>query len=97
MAKTGISKTFYAYCTPYRPAGPGCQPTDGLIATRDIDPNEPIIPGTDITAWSVLLYDRKLSVDEMRAYELLPLCYDLTQKKLNEYIAMSEDKKETQP
>lgn len=73
MANTKITGTFWAYCMPMRPAGPGCQPCDGLIAVKDLDPGF-VLPGMTTTAWSALLYDRKLTDDEIRQYELLPLC-----------------------
>lgn len=41
----------------------GCQPMDGLIDWKDVDRQ-----GTGF--WSILKYDRKLTVDEQKSYSL---------------------------
>ena len=83
MAKADITGTFWAYCMPMRPAGPGCQPCDGLIAVKDLDPGF-VLPGMTVSAWSALLYDRQLTDEEIRQYELVPLCSPESLKRLEE-------------
>lgn len=61
----------YRYYMTQRPAGPGCQPRDGLISVEGLDPKN-VIPGIGGTAWSMLTYDRPLTDDEIREYELTP-------------------------
>ena len=51
-----------------RPAGPGCQPTEGLLE---------ILPGEQqdwlpMYVYNVLVYDRELTRKEVRDYELAP-------------------------
>ena len=59
----------YVYGMKYRPAGPGCQPKDGLVF---------IGKSMDKKYYSILYYDRKLTEEETRDYELefiIPVVY----------------------
>ena len=62
---TSPRKTLYRYGTLFRPAGPGAVPRDGLHAVEDgtVLPNGRMV-------WSVVDYDRKLTDEEIRQYEL---------------------------
>ena len=55
----------YSYLMPYRPAGPGAQPKGGLSFIEDMN-----YPETGY--YAKLHYDRELSEDELRSYELVP-------------------------
>ena len=64
----------YCYYMVARPAGPGAQPKDGLVNIVDLDPsvNNPIIKRP---AYALLEYNRALTVEEERSYEILPAVY----------------------
>jgi len=63
--------TFTYYMT-QRPAGPGAQPRDGLIEVCELDQNVPI-DGVG-RAYSKIVYDRQLTDEEIRDYELTQEC-----------------------
>lgn len=53
----------YKYGMRLRGFSIGCQPMDGLIDWKDVDRQ-----GTGY--WSILAYNRKLTVDEQKSYSL---------------------------
>ena len=57
------------YCT-QRPAGPGCQPSNGLLAI--LPPEQPEWLSKHV--YNVLEYNRGLTRKEIRDYELTPDC-----------------------
>jgi hypothetical protein len=59
----------WGYYMIMRPMGPGCQPS-GFIEWEECD-GETVIPAINRTAWAWLLYDRKLTPEEIRDYELV--------------------------
>lgn len=61
----------YRYYMIARPAGPGAQPKDGLVNVIDLDPSK-VCPVINKPAYALLEYDRSLSLQEERSYELLP-------------------------
>ena len=50
---------------------PGAMPREGLETIEDRDPLD-IIPWLGRGAWSVVKYNRKLTDEEVRSYELTP-------------------------
>lgn len=50
----------YLYGMPRRPFSIGCQPMDGLVGTVEMD----------TSYFDILLYNRKLSKEEIEEYEL---------------------------
>ena len=58
----------YSYYLTQRPAGPGCQPRKGLLDIEDLDNR--FVPEIGRTAWSKVTYDRQLTDEEIRNYEL---------------------------
>lgn len=60
----------YIYYLTQRPAGPGCQPRNGLLDIEDLD--NLFVPEINRTAWSRITYDRQLTPDEISQYELTP-------------------------
>lgn len=64
-----VSKSVrYVYGMKYRGFAPGCQPMEGLVERKD-DPSGEY--------YDLLIYDRPLSVDELRAYELFIVQEDM--------------------
>lgn len=61
----------YKYYMISRPAGPGAQPMVGLQNIIDLNPNE-TVPAIKRSAYALLEYDRCLTLQEKRMYELLP-------------------------
>lgn len=61
----------YRYYMVARPAGPGAQPKDGLVNIIELDPAN-VCPVINRPAYALLEYDRALSLQEERSYELLP-------------------------
>lgn len=69
----------YAYYLTQRPAGPGCQPRKGLLDIEDLD--DRFVPEINLKAWSRVTYDRQLTPEEIREYELTPiLCAEKEEK-----------------
>lgn len=64
----------YYYGMRLRPAGPGCQPMRGLI---NVDYVQNEISEPRRTYWSILAYDRPLTEQECRDYDL-----DLIEQKI---------------
>ena len=64
----------YRYYMVSRPAGPGAQPKEGLVNIIELDPAN-ICPVINRPAYALLEYDRALSLQEERSYELLPAIY----------------------
>ena len=58
----------YLYYLTQRPAGPGCQPRRGLLEIIDLD--RAYVPEIGMEAWSAVTYDRPLTDEEIRSYEL---------------------------
>lgn len=54
----------YLYGMKFRPAGPGCQPKEGLICSCTWNNKG------DQHYWSVLQYNRRLADDEVSNYDL---------------------------
>ena len=70
LSKAPNKKT-HGYYMIHRPAGPGCQPKEGLVEIEDFG-SRTYIEGIDREAWSLIKYDRKLTEKEIRDYELIP-------------------------
>lgn len=64
----------YRYYMIARPAGPGAMPKNGLKEIIELDPTV-MIPEIKRTAYALLEYDRALSLQEERSYELIPDLY----------------------
>ena len=58
-----------AYYSTQRPAGPGAVPKDKLLEVVNLD-TMPEIDEDGTRAYSIMLYDRRLSESELREYEL---------------------------
>ena len=58
----------YVYGMRLRPAAPGCQPKIGLTNIRYPQPTHNLMQGKRY--WSILTYDRPLTDDECRNYDL---------------------------
>ena len=65
----------YRYYMVARPAGPGAQPKEGLVNIIELDPSRNI-SALNGPAYAVLEYDRPLSLQEERSYELVPDLYE---------------------
>lgn len=59
------------YYMTQRPAGPGAMPRNGLVDVLNYD-GKPFIPEIGREAWSRLTYNRMLTAEEIRDYELTP-------------------------
>ena len=78
----------YTYYLTQRPAGPGCQPRKGLIDIEDLDNR--FVQEINRMAWSKVTYDRQLTDDEIREYELTPIpCADQGERTIGA-ITLSE-------
>ena len=62
----------YFYGMRLRGFSPGCQPSDGFIEA--IDKDDFIALKKRSGYWDILIYERKLSDDEIREYELDYIC-----------------------
>lgn len=60
----------YSYYMTQRPPCPGAQPRNGLVNVHELDPDSDT-PGIG-RAYAMLEYDRELTEDEVRNYELTP-------------------------
>lgn len=60
----------YRYATLMRPAGPGAVPRQGWVDTIDEEFTAP----SGHHAWSVVIYNRRLTEKEINDYELEELC-----------------------
>ena len=59
------------YFSTQRPAGPGACPKDGLLGFQNYD-RRTFIPEFGREAWATLAYDRELTEEELKNYELVP-------------------------
>ena len=62
--------TLYKYYTLERPPAPGAIPSRGLRDTRAYDEKSDACMGRVVSAWGWALYDRRLSMEEIKSYEL---------------------------
>lgn len=76
------SKRLYKYGMRLRGFSPGCQPKDGFIERLD---------DTTGKYLDVIVYDRKLSFEETKEYELDPII-EITEEVVNEEIRRSMSK-----
>lgn len=69
--KSAVTKTSYTYYMPFRPPSPGCQPMEGLLSIIVYD--ERMKVGLNLKAWGAVTYDRPLTDQEIKDYELVPM------------------------
>ena len=58
----------YVYYLPFRPPMPGAMPRSGLVSMEDFGDKRETPIGID--AWGKVIYNRKLTDDEVYDYEL---------------------------
>lgn len=71
-----MKEKVYSYYLTQRPAGPGCQPREGLIRVMDLSgcaEEGECVRIIGRSAYSRVDYDRPLTAKEVRDYELTPL------------------------
>ena len=59
----------HTYYMILRPVGIGCQPK-GFISYRNYD-RRTYVPAIDHEAWGEITYDRKLSPEEIKVYDMM--------------------------
>ena len=64
-----MSLQMYKYYMLMRPFGPGCQPR-GSVDMWPLD-GETVIPEIGHHAWAIVWYERRLTDEELRDYEMV--------------------------
>lgn len=60
----------YKYYTTRRPPGPGAIPSKGLRFAKSYGERRGDCMGGMVRAWGWVLYDRRLSMEDIQSYEL---------------------------
>ena len=65
-------ETIYIYASTQRPISLGTYPKEGLVEFWNYDERQKVEIQNEVFvyAWGILRYNRKLSIDEVRNYEL---------------------------